>query len=428
MSFCPQNNIFKKNTAALTAVTLVGLTGCGVSPTPTAPPPAARYESASVSGLAPPPRMEAYDMYVTDDEYKLALYEPEEGCYAGAYILSDRSVDFDIEKFEEIVKKSHELYMYNMNLGDTFPSNWVLSCVANMKTPYVVLRTPRAMTASDWETLRETAEAFDEFYVPMFVEFNPVDVSAPPDAYTATFRKTRDIFKEAASNVAFVWSADINDIEICERYYPGGEWVDWVGIGIMESLDPDREYTGDALNGLETFCGMFQREKPIIISRFAVSRVNSYDYVYCTNSAAKEIERVYNAVATGYPRVKAIIYMDFNGMETNGNRKTRDDFTITGDGRIIDAYSRAASRSHFATGLAVSSFGDLCPQEYKSRFKVYKNSQGYFVPEIAFAEDFSGLAPPKNGQTFINGARCARVEDAVWFDGVARLEKIGSPF
>ncbi|MDR1066788.1 MAG: hypothetical protein LBL35_05085 [Clostridiales bacterium] len=414
----------KSKKIVVLAAVVMALTGCEGARTQNQP----RMAIYDLKSFKPASRVETYDIYVYDDEYKLEMYEPEEGCYVGAYILSDRSVDFDIEKFENLMKKRHELYAYHMNLGDKFPVNWVLSCVANMKTPYVILKTPRAMSSDDWSELRKTAESFNDFYVPMFVDFNPADVSAPPDAYVSAFKKARKMFAETASNVAFVWSVDVNDVEACEPYYPGDEWVNWVGVRIMESLDPDREYAGDALDGLDEFCAMFQRKKPVMLSRFAVSRVNSRDYAYYTDAAAKEIERVYNAVATKYPRVKGVIYMDFNGIATGGIRENRDDFSITGDSRVIEAYGRAVSRRRFITGVVASMYGDVCPQEYKFRFNAYKSERGYFVPEAAFAENFQSEERPKRGYDVINGERCAFIGDESWFEGIARLEKRSGSF
>lgn len=47
---------------------------------------------------------------------QLGLYEPKEGCYLGAYILSNSDINFDIETFEKITETSHGIYLRNMKL------------------------------------------------------------------------------------------------------------------------------------------------------------------------------------------------------------------------------------------------------------------------------------------------------------------------
>ncbi len=345
--------------------------------------PPQQPEAAEVSGnLSKSLFYEPYEMVVTSGDYSLSLYEPEMGCYLGAYILSNKMVDYSIENFEKTIKRQHCLYAYNMSSGDDFPLNWVLECVSNMKTPYFSLNVNFPITDKEMLLLEQTAMDMGDFYVPMFVEVG-VNTKVSAKKYTDDFKKIKSVFNRRATNVAIVWSVKPEDIEVCEEYYPGYEYTDWVSLQIIETIDKDKGYSVDAIKAIDTFYGKFQRQKPVIISRFAVSHLNSGDFVYKTDIAAKEIERVYEEISNKYSRIKAVIYYDFNGMDFN----KKDDFTITGEEALINAYSNAASNPRFINELDLMSYGDIVEQSYISGFTSYKKDGSYYVSSQALSKE-----------------------------------------
>ncbi len=373
--------------------TLAGCTAKGLEPSSTAeapthaPSPVALEAAAhALNQTAQQGTYTPYTLYVTDENYTLGLYEPAEGCYSGAYILSDKQVNFDIDTFEEKMGVSHGVYMYNMNLGDSFPLNWVLSCVASMKTPYVAVHMVSPLSETQWAVVEETAQAFGAFYVPMFVELNMMDKTSK--ASVDDYQRAAAVFKKHASNAALVWSIDAGLVSSGLSAYPGNDYVDWVGLNLMKTLEPDDKYKEAGVESLNFFYYAFQKQKPLMISRFGVSHLNSRDYVYHTQEAATEIEQFYSLISKNYPRIKCINYMDFNGIELSGRQGLSDDFTITAEDAIIEAYGRGVSKSYFINELAVSSFGDLSPAAYTSPFDAYKIGEDFYVAENSLRYDF----------------------------------------
>jgi glycosyl hydrolase family 26 len=88
------------------------------------------------------------------------------------------------------------------------------------------------------------AEAAAEFRKPLFLRFahamndpyrypwGPQSGNRPYD-FVAAWRRVHDIFeKNGATNVIWVWSPNVS-MPWIEEYYPGDEYVDWIGIGVL---------------------------------------------------------------------------------------------------------------------------------------------------------------------------------------------------
>jgi hypothetical protein len=118
---------------------------------------------------------ETYSLYYELNEVPLGLYEPEQGCYAGAYVLSNRQIAYDMKKFDERAEKKHAVSLYNLKAGAAFPDAWLLSCIADMKTPLIVIKPPNAYLPYDYEVIEALASSFSAFTynTPVFVEFYP---------------------------------------------------------------------------------------------------------------------------------------------------------------------------------------------------------------------------------------------------------------
>src|SRR5690606_17176725 len=53
-----------------------------------------------------------------------------------------------------------------------------------------------------------------------------------PELYREKFRLVSKVMKERAPNVAMVWCPFSTPVGSIPDYYPGDEWVDWVGVNI----------------------------------------------------------------------------------------------------------------------------------------------------------------------------------------------------
>jgi hypothetical protein len=124
--------------------------------------------------------------------------------------------------------------------------------------------------------------------------------------FVAAYQHVYDYFKKAGvTNVIWVWSPHIA-YGYFDEYYPGDEYVDWVGVGTLNygtvakwsnwwSFD---EIFGRHYNALEKF------NKPIMISEFGSLAVGG-------DRAEWYKEAICN-MPVKYPEVKSILFFHFN--------------------------------------------------------------------------------------------------------------------
>ncbi len=323
-----------------------------------------------------------YDVYVTDKNYKLSLYEPQKGAYLGAYVLSNKKINFDIEYFETLANKKHGVYIYNMKLGEAFPFDWILSCIATMKTPYIIVHPPNDYMPFQSNLLDDAAKEFGELYVPIFVQFypNPQFKNYDSQEYINFFKKARESFKEYASNVSFVWSADEENVYNCLNYYPGDEYTDWVGLNIYETIqDKENTYKRDIFKEIDYFYYLFQKSKPMMISQLGISHYTSKDHTYYIKEAGAELVSVYDKIREEYPRIKAINYMDFNNIDLSPEGTVRDNFSITDDEDVLENYKKAIENNYFLSEVSIRDSGSVNSELMRSPFKAYKKNNELYI-------------------------------------------------
>ena len=183
----------------------------------------------------------------------------------------------------------------------------------------------------DYDRVRRVLDTLNTFGKPMFIRFaNEMNVSGlgnEPDAYIAAFRRAADMIHEYP-NFAVVWSP--NDMGALDRpfeyYYPGDEYVDWVGISCYSIRyfmgDKNAEYkssvyfmTGDyawatcRLKPIMEFMAKNGINKPVMISEGGVATGNTYGD-NCDEWAAPRLRNMLNNVVMKYPQVKLINYFN----------------------------------------------------------------------------------------------------------------------
>lgn len=357
-----------------------------------------------------------YSLYVQNDDYILSLYEPQEGCYLGAYILSDKESKIGIEEFEDIVNKQHCNYIYNMKLGERFPLNWVLECFSMMKTPYIIIEPPDEYNPFKYDELEKLSKDFGEFFVPIFVQFypNPQNKNYEPLEYIKFYSYARELFKKNASNVSFVWSVDIDGVYDSNFYYPGNDNTDWVGVNIYEPIDIESNgYSQSIKNNLDYFYYTYQKSKPIMISQLAISHFTSNGHKYYTDIASSELKNIYYDIIYKYPRIKAVNYMNLNNFDTSPKSAIKDNFSITDEENVLNAYRESISHKGYISELLVANSGENNKEFFKSPFVVYKVKNDLFIPEKTLIYDIKieNIDLLKNLNVLIGEDNCYNIND-----------------
>ncbi len=379
-------------------------TGCKEYYVGDAPPDKPEYTTAKASAPIVQPVAafsqieEKYELYYEYPNYIMAKYEPESGCYLGVDVSKSKEIGADIKKFDRLAGKTHAVSRYDMKLGEEFPEDFVIESIAAMKTPFVTV------TAQGYPNLRalsKLAEGFARYKVPSFVEFmpDPMSCGLKPEAYVSLYKAARATFQKLAPNTAFVWSVAAQNVYESSAYYPGGEYVDWVGIQITESItkNPDGS-TGlwpPFEASLEYIYYTYQKDKPIVISKLGVSHYSRIDHGYRGNDAAEEIGTIYESLSKDFPRVKMAIYFD--------GEDRSDNYSVSANEYTRDAYKKAAGGEYFLPGLIDKNTRMPVTQLMRSPFPAYRVGNDYFVAESTFRYDMDVRGV--GGSKVINGRR-----------------------
>ncbi len=157
-------------------------------------------------------------------------------------------------------------------------------------------------------------------------EMNVWERKADPDKFIQAFRFVADTVRKEAPNVAMVFSP--NDVSAVglnyEMFYPGDQYVDWVGVSAYinrnfrgkaetDQVTQSIYLVGDYANPiaqLEAIVNTYGDRKPIMISEMGAENFNTASGQDFTQWAKVQMERAYYYIPMVYPQIKAIYYFD----------------------------------------------------------------------------------------------------------------------
>lgn len=145
--------------------------------------------------------------------------------------------------------------------------------------------------------------------------------------YIAAFRRIHDLAELHSPGVAMVYSPnDISNMYVSHKdFYPGDNYVDWVGFSSYSSLSNDANGQYASMEDAYYKKGVYENQmikmmdivntygdrKPILVSEcgFLYRSSNSYQ---TTEHAKKSMELFYTYINMLYPQVKAVFYFNSN--------------------------------------------------------------------------------------------------------------------
>ena len=302
-----------------------------------------------------------FELYVegsTDTApYYGARLEPRAGAYIGT--VAEAS-----EQFRPL--GSYLTNIDEMNQDDLYyPAN---NMITNDDVVSMIGWTIYSLDNVDYEQVRRVLDNLSRYNKPMLIRFanemNCSPLGDDPARYIEVFRRVADMIHEYP-NFAVVWSP--NDLGALDRpfeyYYPGDEYVDWVGVSCYMIQyfqgNPDTDYknsvyfmTGDyawATNKIKPVMDFMRKnniQKPVMISEGGVATSSSYGNAYEAWSTPRFRNMLWYLVMK-YPQIKMINY--FNVYRADEVEK----FDISNYGYAVDLFNEAA-----ASGAYLRSAGD----------------------------------------------------------------------
>jgi hypothetical protein len=288
----------------------------------------------------------------------LAKFEPAQGCYIGAFIERDKAVMGNIPAFEELTKKKHASYFTYVGYGRPFPLQWVQKVTRNGGAPHIAFEPNNGLAeVKDSAYLRAWARDAARARCPIFLrwasemngEWGQKRYGGGPSVYKEKFALVSQIMKQEAPNVAMLWTPFAEPARLIPEYYPGDEWVDWVGVNIYSVFVHngdvnDPSHHEDPVDFLKTVYALYADRKPVHVSEFAAT-------VWCKGSgketvdwAIEKTKRFYNALRQEYPRVKSVNWFCLDTVSTG---LASNNYSLLSDGRMLATYRTLVADKHF---------------------------------------------------------------------------------
>lgn len=131
-----------------------------------------------------------------------------------------------------------------------------------------------------------------------------------PNVFIEKFRIVADIFHTYAPSVPVVWAPNFYPPDTIDDYYPGDNYVDYVGISSYQMHSYVTDPLGKGVdrsrwsNQLDTIYSLYSHKKPIIIVEGGASCMDYDTWADVTPYAARQIKDFYTYLPIKYPNVK----------------------------------------------------------------------------------------------------------------------------
>ncbi|MBO8167649.1 MAG: copper amine oxidase [Thermoanaerobacteraceae bacterium] len=345
-------------------------------------------------------------------EYHLAKYEPEIGAYAGAYVLQDVYINYSMEKFNQLTGKKHASFFRYVGYGRPFPREWVEKVKAAGAVPHIAFEPNQGLDyVNDDEYLRGFARAAAETGVPIFLRYaSEMNGAWPaytgdPEKYIEKWKLVHDVMEEEAPNVMMVWSVFTFPQRTIPVYYPGDDYVDWVGVNIYNVVyhnnDPKQKAEHeDPLELLDYVYDMFSDRKPIMISEYGATHFTVTDGREYIDFAKSKIERMYTGLPKWYPRVKAIFYFDVNNLINAPEGRKINNYAITDNEVILNTYKQVIDQPHYLSEVKENREGEKVYQLFNVKDGAFMDEQGGLYLSLGDLEKYLGITVVEDGKSY----------------------------
>lgn len=295
----------------------------------------------------------------------LAKHEPAYGTLLGASVTGDPAVGYDLDRVPSVYGRPYASVLVYVSDWHTYVDETLMKLAKEKGLSLQVAWEPSLGLSAvvDDNYLRSFAGDLKEYGLPVFLRFAAemngdwTPWSGNPDLYIEKFRLVARVMREEAPNVAMVWSPNYYPDDNVDAYYPGDQWVDWVGINAYSDYyfngNPNfsesvaaAHYQGRNANPLHKFKDIYNRyasRKPIMICETGVAWANRCPYVDVSDWGAYNLGRVYSYLPLLYPQVKAIYNFNYDISNKGPDYPAFSHYLISGNEKMLRAYRQATA-------------------------------------------------------------------------------------
>ncbi len=178
--------------------------------------------------------------------------------------------------------------------------------------------------------------------------------SEDPKKFIEKFRIVADTFHKYAPSVPVIWAPNFYPPDTMDDYYPGDEYVDYVGISSYMMHTPVTDPLGQGVdrsrwsNQLDKIYSLYGHKKPIIVVEGGASYMDYDTWADITPFASRQIEDFYKYLPIKYPNVKMSFVFDQN--------KDRSRYCLSTNEQYLEAYKRGIASDLFVSDLTKSEY------------------------------------------------------------------------
>ncbi len=293
------------------------------------------------------------------------VYEPDGGIYLGAYTEGDTNIynpydpnKFYMDTYPDLIEKDVECYLlylpYGMDISNY--NSHIHKAIEKDKIMQIALEPHRGLDAvNNYDGyLVALAEHMENSGAKMMLRFagemNDTTsewFSTDTELYKEKFRMVADIFHTYAPSVPIIYAPNFYPSDTIDDYYPGDEYVDYVGISSYMMHQPITDPLGKGVDRsrwssqLDVIYSLYGHKKPIIVVEGGASYMDYDTWADITPFASRQLKDFYTYLPIKYPNVKfAFIF--------NSDRE-RQKFSLSNNPTYLAAYKEGTSSDLYVT-------------------------------------------------------------------------------
>ena len=278
--------------------------------------------------------------------YTGAKYEPKNGLYYGSSnpypnansagnTITASNTKTPSGAIFYVMFKEEKIEDFDWILKELVTKTDILELAWNLNPRYISLKD----AVKEIKLIEDTADYLAKLGTPVLLrvaaEMNVWNPPANADDFKNFFRAVADIMRKKAPNVAMLFSPNEGSafgVSIMD-YYPGDEYVDWVGISHYyqyyflgqknaPSIDRAKYMTAEFANPVhkvENIINLFGGKKPIMLSEYGIANYSNTLKESTVDWAKYRLQQLQAYLPMFYPEIKAMFYFDIERPAEHNN-------------------------------------------------------------------------------------------------------------